>query len=208
MTLSLLKQWEDSLSPTQYARLDTNLSRRRFLFDSLKATTAICLLPGALLLPGCNEDQQQEQARLAQIEPWYTFAATQQQLFPDDGNGPDAKAINATVYLKFVLEASDTDPEDRQFMLNGVDWVNRFAIDRYKAVFANCDPSEQNTLLREIATSQAGDRWLAFLISYLMEALLSDPVYGGNPNGIGWKWLQHIPGFPRPPANKRYFDLL
>jgi gluconate 2-dehydrogenase gamma chain len=165
-------------------------------------------MPASLLLSACSDEHAQDQARLSQLEPWYTFAATQQQLFPDDGNGPDAKAINATVYLKFVLEAADTDPADRKFILDGVDWLNRLAIARYTGVFASCEPAQQDTLLREITNSKAGERWLSYLLLYLFEALLSDPIYGGNPNGIGWSWLQHIPGFPRPPANKRYFDLL
>ena len=202
----LLKHWDASLSPAQHERLSANLARRCFIFDGLKATTALSLLPASLLLASCSDDHAHEQARLAQIEPWYTFAATQQQLFPNDGDGPDANAINATVYLKFVLEAPDTDPEERSFILDGVDWLNRLAIVRYKGVFA--EPAEQDRLLHEITNSQAGERWLSYLLTYLFEALLSDPVYGGNPNGIGWAWLQHTPGFPRPPYNKRYVDLL
>jgi gluconate 2-dehydrogenase gamma chain len=41
-----------------------------------------------------------------------------------------------------------------------------------------------------------------------MEALLTDPAYGGNPGGIGWRWLQHVPGYPRPPMDKIYPELL
>ncbi len=205
----LLKQWDDSLSPTQHAHLDTNLARRHFIFNNLKAAAALSLAPAWLGLNGCHADERaNEQARLSQIEPWYTIATAQQQLFPDDGDGPDARSINATSYLKFVLDAPDMDPEDRRFILDGVDWLNRLAIARYTGVFASCEQAQQVSLLQEIAKSQAGERWLSFLVTYIMEALLSDPVYGGNPDGIGWKWLQHIPGFPRPPANKRYFDLL
>ena len=47
-------------------------------------------------------------------------------------------------------------------------------------------------------------RWLSTLITYTLEALLSDPLYGGNTNGIGWKWLGHDPGNPRPSADKIY----
>jgi gluconate 2-dehydrogenase gamma chain len=204
----LLKQWDDSFTPAQHAHLAANLARRSFLVDSLKAAGALSFTSAWLLLPGCSDNRAQDQTRLSQIEPWYTFAATQQQLFPDDGDGPDAKAINATVYLKFVLEAPDTDPADRKFLLDGVDWLNRLAIARYSGVFANCEPAEREILLREITRSEAGERWLSNLLVYIFEALLSDPVYGGNPDGIGWQWLQHIPGFPRPPYNKRYINLL
>ena len=41
---------------------------------------------------------------------------------------------------------------------------------------------------------------------YLAEALMLDPVYGGNPDMIGWKWLEHQAGFPRPVAGKTYRD--
>ena len=189
----LLKQWDASLTPAQHANLDADLARRGFVMDTLKAAGALSIAP-AWLLTACSDERAQDQARLSQLEPWYTFAA--------------ARTINATTYLKFVLDAPDTDPDTREFILDGVDWLNRLAVARYTGVFANCDPAEQQSLIAGIAKSQAGERWLAFLVTYLIEALLSDPVYGGNPNGIGWQWLQHTPGFPRPPANKRYVDLL
>ena len=49
--------------------------------------------------------------------------------------------------------------------------------------------------------------WLSLLLTYLLEALLADPVYGGNPGGIGWQWLAHQPGFPTPPADKTWYKL-
>lgn len=205
---TLLEQWDASLTPEQHARLTANLARRSFLFDSLKAAGILSFTPAALLLTACSDNHAQDQAHLSQVEPWHTFAATQQQLFPDDGDGPDANAIHATSYLKFVLEAPDTDPTERKFILDGVDWLNRLAITRYTAVFASCEPAEQEHLLHAITSSEAGERWLAYLLVYIFEALLSDPIYGGNPKGIGWKWLHYIPGFPRPPYNKRYVDLL
>lgn len=61
--------------------------------------------------------------------------------------------------------------------------------------------------MRGISASRAGNNWLNTLINYLYEAMLSPPSYGGNPNGIGWTWLEHQAGFPLPPAGKRYFEL-
>jgi gluconate 2-dehydrogenase gamma chain len=44
---------------------------------------------------------------------------------------------------------------------------------------------------------------LSSLLKYIFEALLTDPIYGGNPNSMGWEWLDHTPGQPRPnPANR------
>ena len=62
-------------------------------------------------------------------------------------------------------------------------------------------------MLRQIEQSNAGQNWLSLLLTYLLEALLADPVYGGNPDGIGWQWLEHQSGFPRPPADKTWYRL-
>jgi gluconate 2-dehydrogenase gamma chain len=37
--------------------------------------------------------------------------------------------------------------------------------------------------------------------------MLSPPAYGGNPNGIGWQWLNHQPGFPLPEKGGRYYEI-
>ena len=50
-------------------------------------------------------------------------------------------------------------------------------------------------MLRYLADeTRWGRAWLSLLLYYIFEALLSDPVYGGNPDGIGWQWLEHQPG--------------
>ena len=61
--------------------------------------------------------------------------------------------------------------------------------------------------MRQIEQSRAGRNWLSLLLTYVLEALLADPVYGGNPDGIGWQWLEHQPGYPRPPADKSWYKL-
>jgi len=63
------------------------------------------------------------------------------------------------------------------------------------------NPAQQDELLREIARSDAGENWLSTLLTYIFEALLTAPAYGGNPGGVGWKWLEYVPGFPLPDAD-------
>jgi gluconate 2-dehydrogenase gamma chain len=58
--------------------------------------------------------------------------------------------------------------------------------------------------LHQIVDSSAGENWLSLLLYYLFESLTLDPVYGGNPDGIGWHWLEHQPGFPRPTKETSY----
>ena len=203
-----LQDWDNSLTKDQYRRLDQLLSRRQFLLRTAETLTTLALSPALVSLAACSKQPAVDQQTLIQQEPWRTFAAVQQQLFPADGNGPSAMDLNAALYLKFVLEAQDTDQDDRAFIEKGIEWLNDLAQDMFKQHFVACAAAQQAVLVSEIAKSRAGERWLAFLLTYIFEALLTDPVYGGNPKGIGWQWLQHQPGFPHPPEDKMYTELL
>ena len=147
----ITQQWDAHLDPAVRERLDTALARRRFLLDACKAAASLPFIPGLALLSACSEDPQVLQNKLAKLEPWRTFAMVQAHLFPDDGNGPGATHINATAYLKFVLEAADTDEADRGFILDGVDWLNRLAIARHKGVFAGLITTQREALLIEVS---------------------------------------------------------
>lgn len=204
----VLNKWNQSLGRAQLERLQTNLDRRRFLHDSCKATAGLSLLPSIALFSACDQTPQISQAQIIQHEPWTSLAAVQLILFPADNNGPSAMDLNATAYLKFVLDAPDTDQDDRQFILKGVGWLNQLSKTHHKKPFIETNLEQQNSLITQIAGSQSGERWLSFLLLYIFEALLTDPAYGANPNGIGWQWLEHKPGFPHPPADKIYTELL
>jgi gluconate 2-dehydrogenase gamma chain len=139
--------------------------------------------------------------------PWKTLAAVQQHMFPATQDTPGASDIQATVYLRNAIENPAADGEDREFVFNGVGWLNELTQDQYQQDFTALDEQQRENVLRKIEQSQAGRNWLSLLLTYLLEALLADPVYGGNPDGIGWKWLAHQPGYPTPPENKSWYKL-
>lgn len=141
-------------------------------------------------------------------DPWHTLAVVQEHLFPSETDSPGAKEINAIEYLRNVVDDPTIDSDEKEFILNGVKWLNDLALEKHKAVFTDLSQIQRANMLQQITKTTAGRNWISKLLSYIFEALLSDPVYGGNPNGIGWKWLEHYPGFPRPPMNKRYLDLM
>jgi len=113
------------------------------------------------------------------------------------GKGPRswARAIEA---FQAALADPDLDSETRTFVLSGVGWLDDLTQEGHGRPFADLDPALREDLLRSIVESGAGERWLSVLIGYTLEALLGDPLYGGNPGGIGWAWLDHDPGRPRP----------
>ncbi len=205
---TLLTNWDKSLSQAQHKTLDANLERRHFLHTACKAAAGTALIPSIALFTACDQKTKTQQNKQLKQEPWPTFAAVQLILFPNDGNGPSATDLNANAYLHFVLSANDTDHEERDFILKGIDWLNQLANTEHKTTFIKARPEQQEQLIHKIAISTSGERWLSYLLLYIFEALLSDPVYGSNPNGIGWQWLEHQPGFPTPDKTKTYPELL
>jgi gluconate 2-dehydrogenase gamma chain len=135
-------------------------------------------------------------------DQWRTLAAVQDHLLPGEppgsGGGPGARDVRATAYLDRTLAVPGFDTEVRGFILKGIGWLDDLAAERHHAPFVTLAPGAREDLLREIAATGPGERWLASLITYTLEALLADPLYGGNPGGIGWTWLGHDPGLPRP----------
>lgn len=130
-------------------------------------------------------------------------------LFPDDGDGPSAKDINALAYLEWTLTDPDNDADgDGDFITKGIGWLNSLSEQTQGDQFVKLTKEQQNKVLQQISQSSAGENWMSILIYYLMEALLFDPIYGGNPNAIGWTWLKHQPGFPAPDEKTNYRNFL
>lgn len=138
---------------------------------------------------------------------WQLIDAVQRHLFPSEPDAPGAEELKALDYLRFILGRDPGKAEDRDFLLKGAGWLEDMARQLTQASFLSLAEAEREQVLRRIETSRAGSNWLSTLLSYLIEALLADPAYGGNPDGVGWRWLAHVPGFPLPPAGKRYMEL-
>lgn len=181
------------------------IDRRTFL-THISAVLAITV---TLPLPVRSESQASNSKTvntesLPVEEPWRTLSVVHDHLFPTSSDAPGAKEINATAYLQGVLAEPDMDPDNREFIRNGVGWLNDIAHKRQQAAFIDLNEGQREDVLRQIEKTGAGERWISLLLLYIFEALLSDPVYGGNPGEVGWRWLEHQPGFPRPPANQKY----
>jgi gluconate 2-dehydrogenase gamma chain len=188
-----LAEWEQQLT-----------ERRHFLLGLVGGSLA-ALFPGigsaasAATNADTNDDTGDEAGR------WAIISAVQEQLFPTEAGAPGASEIHALSYLQRAMLAPDRDPGERVFILQGAGWLQQLATDHGGGQgggsgggFVGLDSDGRERLLRRIAASEAGENWLSTLIVHILEALLTEPVYGGNPGGIGWAWLKHAPGFPHP----------
>jgi gluconate 2-dehydrogenase gamma chain len=145
--------------------------------------------------------------KLLTRKEWTTIAAVQNHLFPSDPAAPGAVEINTTSYLHDYLSNPTTDPVDTSFIRQGVIDLELLAKTETGKQFIDLSNQQRENLLRQYEQQREGRRWLTTILNYVLEALLTDPVYGGNTEGIGWKWLEHRAGQPRPPMNKRYWLL-
>ena len=178
-----LAQWQTGL-----------LTRRRFLLG-LAGGTLLALFP----FPAASAPNTAVR--------WRIIDAVQQHLFPSEPDAPGAREIKALDYLKRIAADRTQDADKRDFILQGAGWLEDMSRRITRKSFLLIDAAQREQVLRRIEASEAGSNWLAQMLLYLIEALLADPVYGGNPQGIGWRWLAHTPGFPAPPPGKRYMEL-
>ncbi|MGE0485669.1 MAG: gluconate 2-dehydrogenase subunit 3 family protein [Gammaproteobacteria bacterium] len=175
------------------ARRAAHLSRRDFLRGLVALVAAGgSATPFADIAP--HDHGGMDPARF-----WAVTRAVQAQLFPAGADGPDIAAINATAYLAAVLIDPGVHADERDFVVDGVPLLADFTRQQTGRDFDALDADGRETVLRAIERSPVGQYWLSLMIYYVLEALLADPVYGGNPGGAGWAWLAHDPGFPRPP---------
>ncbi len=138
---------------------------------------------------------------------WRVIDMAMQHLFPVEPQAPGAKDVHATAWLHNALLMPDVDETHREFMQSGAHQLEEISGALFDRSFPVLSTAEREKALRSMEETADGKAWIQETLRYILEAMLSDPIYGGNPEGIGWQWLQHRPGFPRPPKNKQYFLL-
>jgi gluconate 2-dehydrogenase gamma chain len=185
-------------------------NRRRFLKSAagMGALVSLPTLAVSTKTPASDEALFKEQVNaLVKTDPWLTLNATLNHLLPSSATGPSALDIRATDYLVQVMTVQPTEQDEKDFILKGVGWLNGYANSQKSADFALLNFADKEQILRGISGSRAGQNWLNTLLGYIFQAMLSPASYGGNPNGIGWQWLEHQAGFPLPEKGQRYFEL-
>lgn len=183
------------------------MDRRTFLNRLALLGSLAAAYPAALLAEQRRQAQSAASPTWLADDPWKTLTAVQQHMLPATADAPGAGDIGAITYLRNSIENDDADGEDRDFIFKGVGWLNELTRETYQQPFVALDETQRESMLRRIEESRAGENWLSLLLTYLLEALLADPVYGGNTDGRGWDWLEHQPGYPTPPSDKVWYRL-
>ena len=129
-----------------------------------------------------------------------TLALLQEDLFPDISQKLNTRTINARAYLSYILHHPRVSDDDKRFVKRGVVWMDEEAKRLFGDSYMQLSSKRRQEVLASVAKTQWGESFIETILTYLFEALLGDPVYGINKDEVGWKWLHHTPGLPRPTA--------
>jgi gluconate 2-dehydrogenase alpha chain len=125
-----------------------------------------------------------------------TLNALFEQLFPADENGPGASSIGVIRYLDRAL--SGPCAQHLEAYRLGADALNTEASHRFGKSFAEADPVQQQELIVALEQGSTpefraieGKIFFELARTHLQEGLFADPIYGGNRNKAGWRFLGH-----------------
>jgi gluconate 2-dehydrogenase gamma chain len=139
-----------------------------------------------------------EGRRALSEDEWATLEAALDRILPSEPDAPGAREVNAIGYLDAVLADEEVDAETRALVKDGAARLDELSRKRGAANFPALAREGQEALLRSFETDARGVEWLRKTIAFALEALLGDPVHGGNTDEVGWRWIGHRPGIPRP----------
>lgn len=129
-------------------------------------------------------------------------------LFPDDGNGPSIESLNTLNYILWVLRDPGASGKNKDYLVEGIDWADETAFEKSGKNYLDLDQQERERAVKNYIETEYGEEWCSIMMTLILESLVLDPIYGGNPDGIGWKWLEITPGYPQPDEKNRYENVL
>ncbi|MDA7817899.1 gluconate 2-dehydrogenase subunit 3 family protein [Sulfurimonas sp.] len=160
------------------------LTRRSFLKNSFLSSVIFVAYSGELR---------------AAVTPLQTIAVLHSDLFPKSLQTPPMQTINAAFYLQtIILNHTRIDEDTKTYIRDGIKWLNEESVSKYTKVYAKLSATQREKVLEDISEADWGESWLDSIMTYFLEAMLGDPVYSVNFDELGWKWLGHEGGFPRP----------
>ncbi len=129
-------------------------------------------------------------------------------LFPKSTIFPGAKALKSDIYYLWVLHDSRLDKGERLYLIEDLDTINNFAKNKYHNDFTNLSLRNQQEVIELVSRTDWGENYLSRLMTVVFEGMFANPLYGSNPNKIGWEWIKYQGGVPEPQQWNKYPEIL
>ena len=125
-----------------------------------------------------------------------TAAALFSTLFPADEIHPGATEIGVLDYVENLLAGYGQDLLEDYWQ--GLDCLQTAAEGRFRRSFAECNLEQQQELVRLLENGKLDAcnplkqcEFMELAVAHMREGLFADPLYGGNRDKKGWKFLRH-----------------
>lgn len=105
---------------------------------------------------------------------------------------------NSREYFNIILSHSKVGKDYKKFILNGVKWLNEESVKIYAKTYEELDEPKRQEVLKAISKETWGENYIYTMLTYILESVLGDPIYGINQQELGWDWLNFSTGFPQP----------
>ena len=187
------------------------------------AAPAAARVPPPQLETGTAADLHHQPLRFFNSAQAAVITAMAERIFPADKTGPgatDAHVVDCIdgqlagdwgwggrMYLQGPFFTPETTGHGWQVPMNSRDVytdalaaIDAYCQQTYKNSFDQLDAKTQDTVLTALASgkvpmSLSSAAFFAMFFENVKEGLFADPIYGGNYNFIGWKWVR-FPGNP------------
>lgn len=151
------------------------------------------------------------------------ITAMAERIFPADSTGPGATDAHVVDYIdgqlagdwgwggRMYLQAPFSTPETsghgwqvpmnpRDTYMDALAALDSLCRQKYKNSYDQLTATTQDTILKDMAAgnipmSLSSVQFFSMFFQNVKEGLFADPIYGGNYNMIGWKWVR-FPGNP------------
>ena len=140
--------------------------------------------------------------KVLDTDQWSTLRAACSRLVPSDGE-PGADEANVTAYIDAQLAAPPV-ASFRSELAEGLRQMNLLARRFGKPSFVALGHHEQDQVLHQLQRGmplgrrQDSRHLFLVLLTLTLEGFLCDPVYGGNRDKVGWRFIGFNPRPPRP----------
>jgi gluconate 2-dehydrogenase gamma chain len=151
------------------------------------------------LLPGCGSGpaKNREGASLLVFEPdrRRALCSAAERILPGAVEAGVPEYMDYWISRQPFSIVSDWKP----ILKVGAVHLDRIARAEYRRAFADCKPDEQDAVLTRFQKGEVrakrfnSSAFFQRLVTLTLEGFLSDPKYGGNRDGVGWRFIGRTP---------------
>ncbi len=129
-------------------------------------------------------------------------------LFPKSKYSPSASQLKSDIYYIWTLKDRRLEADNRTLLALNLIKFAQFSVEKTGKKFTELNLEEQKDLVKVVSATHWGENFLSRSFTIIFESMFANPVYGSNPDKIGWNWLNYKGGIPEPQKWNKYPEIL